>query len=141
MAHSVTRRLEFDAGHRVWGHEGKCNHIHGHRYVVEITVETRRLDDLGRVVDFGEVKRRVGEWVDANWDHNLLLNSADPYVEAGLHTYAESRQPFVFTNKNPTAEVIAEYLFSVTESILAEFTVKRVRVYETPNCWADYPSL
>jgi 6-pyruvoyltetrahydropterin/6-carboxytetrahydropterin synthase len=141
MAHSITRRLEFDAGHRVWGHEGKCNHIHGHRYVAEITVETRRLDDLGRVVDFGEVKRRVGEWVDANWDHNLLLNSADPYVEAGLHTYAESRQPFVFTNENPTAEVIAEYLFSVTESILAEFTVKRVRVYETPNCWADYPSL
>ena len=49
--HTITRRLEFDAGHRVYQHESKCNHVHGHRYVVEVEA-TGTLDGLGRIIDF-----------------------------------------------------------------------------------------
>ena len=34
----ITRRLEFDAGHRIPNHQSQCRHLHGHRYALEITL-------------------------------------------------------------------------------------------------------
>lgn len=131
----ITRKLEWDSGHRVLGHEGKCKFLHGHRYVAEVTVEAAKLDKLDRVVDFGVVKQVVGGWVDEHWDHRMLLNSADPMVETLL-----PEKPYIFKQCNPTAEIIAKELFLLSISLLGGYLdVVRVRVYETPNCWAEYP--
>ncbi len=131
----ITRRLEWDSGHRVLGHEGKCKFLHGHRYVAEVTVEAAKLDKMDRVVDFGVVKQVVGGWVDEHWDHRMLLNSADPMVETLL-----AEKPYIFKQCNPTAEIIAKELFLLSISLLGGYLdVVRVRVYETPNCWAEYP--
>src|SRR5262245_52482042 len=73
-----TRKLEFDAGHRVLGHGGKCRHLHGHRYVAEVTCYAEELDKLGFVVDFSVIKTVVGDWIDENFDHNMILNPKDP---------------------------------------------------------------
>jgi 6-pyruvoyltetrahydropterin/6-carboxytetrahydropterin synthase len=42
----ITRRLEFDAGHRIPDHASQCRHLHGHRYALEITLSGR--DHPGR---------------------------------------------------------------------------------------------
>lgn len=139
---TITRRMEFDAAHRVLGHEGKCKHLHGHRYVAEVTIRAPELDGLGRVIDFGVVKEIVGKWVDDNWDHNTLLNASDPLLlVAGQGRTPDliGRKPYVMAYGNPTAENIAAALFNVSRAILPEaFTVTHVRIYETPNCFADY---
>jgi 6-pyruvoyltetrahydropterin/6-carboxytetrahydropterin synthase len=126
----ITRKLEFDAGHRVLGHEGKCRHLHGHRYVAEITCQAPRLDSLGMVVDFSVIKSKVGGWLDANWDHNFICHPEDPI--AGLWSLQEYA--------NPTAENMAAYLYSIAWQLLRthHIDVTAVRLYETPNCWADY---
>lgn len=158
----ITRRIEFDYGHRVLGHEGKCRNLHGHRGVAEITVEAAELDSLGRVVDFGVIKKVVGGWIDENWDHNMLLHAADPLWSLWLgndfndqHLLFAGKEPYCFPpGKNPTAEVIAEVLFHKAQELLTEagglsqrppgyqvesyLKVVNVRMYETPNCWADY---
>ena len=72
-----TRRIEFDAAHRILEHESKCKMLHGHRYALEITVKAEKLDKLGRVVDFGVIKEVVGQWIDNNWDHNTILSNKD----------------------------------------------------------------
>ena len=77
----ITKKIEFDYGHRVLGHEGKCCYLHGHRGVAEVTVcavDDGGVDDLGRVVDFGVVKEVIGGWIDEKWDHNFLLHKDDP---------------------------------------------------------------
>ncbi|EER22473.1 queuosine biosynthesis protein QueD [Rickettsia tamurae subsp. buchneri] len=51
-----TRRIEFDAGHRIIGHQNKCQFLHGHRYVLEITIATNETDKLGMIIDFGLIK-------------------------------------------------------------------------------------
>lgn len=152
---TITRRIEFDAGHRVLGHEGKCRHIHGHRYCAEVTVTAPDLDDLGRVLDFGIVKAIVGGWVDSNWDHNLLLHKDDPLVGCWSIAVGERRDPdaylmremfggkppYIMQCGNPTAENIATELMVKAQELLHTVDpvmhVSRVRVYETPNCWAD----
>ena len=135
----ITRRFEFDYGHRVLGHEGKCKHLHGHRGVAEVTVSSPELDDLGRVLDFSVVKELVGKWIDENWDHNFLGHPDDPLFEdvAAVFGY---KAPYMMPNGNPTAENMVAVLFDVADSILSPMGLKVVscRFYETPNCRADH---
>lgn len=144
----ITRRLEFDYGHRVLNHESKCANLHGHRGVVEVTIQAPELDAIGRVVDFGAVKVLVGTWIDSNWDHNMLLHKDDPLI-SGLRQPIEShehvrkriigREPYIMRYGNPTAENIARELFEIVSELLQPpLQVIRVRFHETPNCYADY---
>jgi 6-pyruvoyltetrahydropterin/6-carboxytetrahydropterin synthase len=141
----ITRRLEFDSGHRVLGHEGKCKNLHGHRYVAEITVDAPALDQLGRVVDFGMVKGLVGDWIDKYWDHNLLLHPEDPLATVLDSPRLLGREPYIMTRGNPTAENMAAELLQIAQGLFnnagyRNLLVTCVRLYETPNCWADaYP--
>ena len=136
MNYAVTRRLEFDAAHRVLGHQGKCRHLHGHRYSIEVMVEDKELDSLGMVVDFSDIKTILGRWIDENLDHNVILNGDDFLVELLRESKLE-RDPFVMDD-NPTAENIAKLIFDQAKNLLEHLSIVNVRVFETPNCWADY---
>ncbi len=77
----ITKVLRFDAGHRVLGHGGRCRCLHGHGYLVEVSVRAKQLDELGMVIDFGCVKEQVGGWIDRHLDHNMILHPDDPLLE------------------------------------------------------------
>ena len=51
---SCTRIHDFSAGHRVVGHEHRCRFLHGHNYRVAFECTAEELDDVGRVIDFGQ---------------------------------------------------------------------------------------
>lgn len=146
----IGKFLEFDAGHRVYGHESKCAHLHGHRYKAEIVVQGRKLDTVGRVIDFGVVKEVIGSWIDTYWDHNLLLHPDDPILKArdfveGLGqpftaTVFAGKAPFVMPEgQNPTAENMAAFLHGVCVRELPKLHITRVVLWETPTCYAVWP--
>ena len=136
---TCTRRIEFDAAHRVMGHEGKCRHVHGHRYAIEATFAAReQLDTLGRVVDFGIIKGLLGGWVDANWDHTTILFDKDKQL--GDAIAGVTAQKIFYLPANPTAENMAEYVMRhVCPKLFADYPIRcvRIRLYETPNCYAE----
>jgi 6-pyruvoyltetrahydropterin/6-carboxytetrahydropterin synthase len=139
---TCTRRLEWDAMHRIPRHESKCAAFHGHRYAAEITCVADALDDRGRVVDFGVVKDRVGGWIDAHWDHTALLQRTDPdpAVAAIVASNAAHGRPVYWLDAPPTAEVIVAELARVSAILLADtgVRVERVRLWETPNGSAEW---
>ena len=149
---TITRKIEFDAGHRVLGHQGRCRHVHGHRYVLELTVapgsskgtEKESLDALGMVIDFSSLKNVVGKWVDDNLDHNYIAHPDDPLLELDkeeMNKVFAGRPPFIMPDdQNPTAENLACLLYHKSKELLLPhgIVVKTVRLYETPNCWADF---
>lgn len=135
----VCRRIQFCAGHRVLGHEGKCKNLHGHNYVAHIwatRVTKDELDNVGRVFDFGDLKDKVGGWIEANWDHKFLLWKEDSKL---MGTLVNIDQPFFALPYNPTAENIGRYLIEeVCPAVLPPFIkVFRVDVQETENCGAS----
>lgn len=148
----ITRKFEFDAGHRVLRHESKCKNLHGHRYVLEVTVEADELDELGRVKDFSELKSVVGSWIDANWDHNTLLHRDDPLLWVETSTNVKpinkdqlirlvGRLPYVMKEgRNPTAEnMVLEFVDRWPQIyVKTDLRLVHVRLYETPNCWAEW---
>jgi len=132
---SCTRRIQWCSGHRVLGHEGKCNNLHGHNYEAEITCEADHLDSLGRVIDFSVIKSKVGNWIEREWDHRFILWSEDQVARGALDRI---QQPYHALDFNPTAENIARTLIRVGNQLLERegIHVVAVVVHETPNCFA-----
>lgn len=133
---SCTRRIEFDAAHRIINHESKCKMLHGHRYALEATFTANELDNLGRVIDFGVIRQVLGTWIDDNLDHNTILSIADKKL--GDNIAAETGQKIYYIKENPTAENIAQYIFTeICPKLFADKNVKcvAIKLYETPNCY------
>ncbi len=133
-----TRRIEFDAGHRVIGHPNKCKYIHGHRYVLLITARTNELNELGMVVDFGELKSIMKGWIDKNFDHNVILHQDDKAL--GTLIAKETGQDVYYLKNNPTAENIALHLKSDIIPLLFtenSFAIVKLKLYETPNAFVE----
>ena len=137
MSITCTRKIEFDAAHRVMEHENKCQYLHGHRYVVEATFESNSLDDLGRVIDFGKIKEILGTWIDENWDHNAILNIKDQDLGKNIETI--TKQKVYYLPYNPTAENLALYLLREICPKLFPNNAKccKIKIYETPNCSSE----
>lgn len=139
---TCTRRIEWDSMHRIPRHESKCRAFHGHRYAAEITCVARALDDLGRVVDFGVIKERVGGWVDEHWDHTaiLLRDDPDPAIPVLAEANARLGRPVYWLDSPPTAENIVMELARVAQDLLAGAGVRviRIRLWETPNGSAEW---
>ena len=141
----ITRRLEFDAGHRIPDHLSQCRHLHGHRYVVEITVEGTVIDapgrpDNGMVMDFSDVKALAKEHVVDPWDHAFLCWREDRVVADFLAALPGHKT--VLLDRVPTAENLARIAFDALQPHLdrryqGQLRLKTVRLYETPNCWAE----
>jgi len=148
MPVEITRRVEFDAGHRIPNHASKCRNIHGHRYRLEATVsgavlEARGESDDGMIVDFGLLKQVMSECVADRWDHAFLCWEGDHsmcwVLEHARDELGDHRT--VIMPDVPTAENLAQAAFRLIDGGLqtagAPFELVRVRLYETPNCWAD----
>ncbi|MBI4376470.1 MAG: 6-carboxytetrahydropterin synthase [Elusimicrobia bacterium] len=130
--YSVTRVIHFCYGHRLLDYEGKCRHPHGHNGRIEITLLSDKLDGLGMVMDFEEIKHRVQRWVDETLDHRMLLCKRDP-LAAVLRDMGE---PVVLMKENPTAENIARMIYEHASQ--ERLPVSSVRLWETANSYAEY---
>jgi len=141
----VTRRLEFDAGHRIPDHKSQCRHLHGHRYVLEITLVgdiIRRSGDPanGMVMDFSEIKSLAQQHLVDQWDHSFLVYEGDSPVVAFLKSMPGHKT--VILDCIPTAENLAEQAFAILDAVYHDtygnhLRLEQVRLYETPNCWVD----
>jgi len=134
---TCTRRIEFDAAHRVMEHESKCKYLHGHHYALEVTFAVPKLDKLGRVVDFGIIKSMLGTWIDQHWDHATILSEKDKAL--GEAIAAKTGQKIFYLPTNPTAENMAEYLLTLCGELFRGMDIEctGIRLYETPNCYVD----
>lgn len=141
---TVTRVFEFDAAHRVMNEKVKCFNLHGHRFKVEATFEYQFKGALGYAIDFKELKRIVGDWIDENLDHACLVNPMDEQ----LITLCRSNNWRLYvmgmgtiSDINPSAENLASELFYTIGQLFAEsrgdIRVVKIRLYETPNCWVE----
>ena len=134
----ATRYHDISCGHRVYGHEGKCRHLHGHNYRIHFTCESTTLDHVGRVVDFTVIKERLCNWVEEMWDHRFLIWKEDPMCEVLLNRTPES---IVLLPFNPTAENMARFLVETVAPVELNGTgvhLTAVTIEETAKCSATY---
>ncbi len=111
----------FASAHQLRGYKGKCENMHGHNWKVQVFVTTDRLNEIDLAIDFHELKRITGE-VIAPLDHTCLNNV------------------FPFTERNPSSENIARWVFESLRKRLGDYKVNisAVTVWESDNASATY---
>ena len=119
--YQISVEQHFDAAHFLRGYKGKCEAVHGHRFLVIVTLQAAKLDEIGMAYDFTVLKRQLGEII-GSFDH-ACLNDIPP-----------------FDKMNPSSENIASTVFKELQTKLADapVTITRVEVWETPQNRAAY---
>jgi 6-pyruvoyltetrahydropterin/6-carboxytetrahydropterin synthase len=120
--YTVSVQAHYDAAHYLRNYQGECERLHGHRYVVEVALQTEELDECGIAFDFVELKKHLRE-LAGRLDHELL-NELPPFDE--IETSAENQ---------------ARYFFEELEARLPERVSRGLlytRVWETPLQWAQF---
>lgn len=133
---TCTVKLEFNAAKRLVEFEGKCHQLHGYRYTLEASF-TAPKNKNGLVIDFYELKQKLGAWIEKNWEHNVVLNVKDKPLGNAIGDL--TGQTIFYMKNDPTAENMAEYLKDTVCPKLFGKTVKctRIRLYDTPDAWVE----
>ncbi len=128
----ITREINFSYAHRLIHYQGKCANLHGHNARVLVEVSSEKLNHQGMVMDFCEIREVVEKWINQNLDHKTILCADDPLTEV----LQKSGEPIVVIKENPTAEVLAKWIFE--EARKARLPVSRVTLWETEDSAATY---
>ena len=141
----ITTRMEFASGHRIPNHNSTCRNLHGHRYALEVTItgdiiDEENISDFGMVMDFKDAKKLIKKVIVQEWDHAFIAYEKDLEVISFLNTLDNHKT--VILKRVPTAENMAvtalELLSSAFKKEFGELIrPTKVRLYETPNNWAD----
>jgi 6-pyruvoyltetrahydropterin/6-carboxytetrahydropterin synthase len=111
----------FAAAHQLHGYQGKCENLHGHNWRVQVAVTAEKLNDIDIAMDFHDLKRLTNEVIN-QLDHSCL------------------NQVFPFTEKNPSSENIAKWIYDSLKKRLVDYQVKisAVTVWESEYASATY---
>ncbi len=111
---------DFSSAHQLRGYKGKCENLHGHNWRVLAVLCGEKLDSLGMLMDFGDVKKLLKTLMD-RLDHKFLNETAP------------------FDAVNPTSENLARHLFEELDAVLpAGVRAHEVTVWESEKCAATY---
>lgn len=112
----------FSSAHQLRGYKGKCENLHGHNYKIEIFARGEELNNIGLLIDFGDLKRAADEIV--NYLDHRNINELPPFDE----------------ELNPSAENLAKYICEYIASRVDDDRVQvyKVRCFETPTSIATY---
>lgn len=138
----VTKIFRFEMAHALWGYDGLCKNIHGHSYILKITVSGEPIQDSddtkeGMVIDFGDLKRVTKSHIVDVYDHSVVLNKKAPVSE--LPQLKEMFDRHHFTDFQPTAENMVIYFADILNRELpSEVKLQSVVLYETANSYAEW---
>ena len=136
--YTIAVGVDFCAGHRLFKHEGKCKHVHGHNYRATITARAQELDRMGMVIDFSEIKNSLREFIDRNWDHAMILMMEDPICSVWTVGALQGHKLYTM-NMNPTAENMAQHLLNMIQDEFRDKPIDIIgcKIQETPDCVAE----
>jgi 6-pyruvoyltetrahydropterin/6-carboxytetrahydropterin synthase len=119
--YELTVETSFSAAHQLRGYKGKCERMHGHNWKVNVHVVAAKLNEMDLAIDFHELKKLANETV-SSLDHSFL------------------NELFPFTEKNPSSENIAKWIFdSLRKKLNREgVNLSAVTVWESETASATY---
>lgn len=136
MTTTISKEVEFDAGHRVPLHASKCRNPHGHRYRVRATIAGEVQADgpeQGMLKDFSFLKHLLTTLIHDDWDHAFLCAASDPL--AGVLRGVDADWRVVVLPTVPTAENLAQLVFDrlAPDVEATGYVLTEVAVWETPT--------
>lgn len=141
----ITKRFSFEAGHALYGYDGKCKNLHGHSYKLSVTVIGAPITDktnpkFGMVIDFTDLKRIVIEEIIDKFDHSTIFNKNTPHIKLAK-TLRDEGHNVLLVDYQPTTEcMITDFAKKITERLPNNIKLSSLKLQETESSYAEWVS-
>ena len=138
----VTKEFRFEMAHALWNYDGPCRNVHGHSYILYVTISGRPLDNPdeprnGMVMDFGDLKKIVKENVVERLDHSLMVSGFAPAESVAV--YKQHFGNVIVSDYQPTCENLVADIAAIISTRLPEgISLHSVKLYETATSFAEW---
>jgi 6-pyruvoyltetrahydropterin/6-carboxytetrahydropterin synthase len=138
----LTKEFRFEASHALWQYDGLCKNIHGHSYILNVTVIGEPTKDvnnpkLGMVMDFGDLKKIVKEEIVDPLDHSVILNKKAPYQSfTGVKDMFDRIHILEY---QPTCEnMVDDFAKKIKARLPEHVNLHSIKLYETATSFAEW---
>ncbi len=138
----VTKVFTFDMAHALYGYDGPCKNIHGHTYILSVTLKGKVINENnhpknGMVIDFSDFKKIVNEYIISVFDHSLVLNANSPH--ANLVELKMNFEKINYVPYQPSCEnLMIDFLNRITDKLPEHISVNNLKLHETPTSYAEW---
>ncbi|GAB4462804.1 MAG: 6-carboxytetrahydropterin synthase [Bacteroidales bacterium] len=138
----VTKEFRFEMAHALWNYDGLCKNIHGHSYIMQVTVIGEPNPDVnstkyGMVIDFGDLKKIVNESIVNRMDHSLVISE-----KSNHDSLLKTEQMFDrhhITSYQPTCEnMVVEFAKIISDLLPENVMLYSIKLWETANSFAEW---
>ena len=138
----VSKIFDFETAHALWGYDGKCANIHGHSYVLTVSITGDVIDDPsnpkhGMIIDFGDIKDVVKKEIVNVYDHCLLVRKDTPH--AGYADVETGFKKVWLTEFQPTCEnMLIDMVNRLIAALPHHIELKYAKLQETRSSYAEW---
>lgn len=138
----LTKEFRFEMAHALWNYDGLCKNIHGHSYILFVTVIGEPITDkanpkLGMVMDFGDLKEIVAEEIVDQLDHALVISEDTPNIDQ--LNIPQMFDRFFVTDYQPTCEnMIADFANRIKVRLPKGVELHSLKLHETATSYAEW---
>ncbi|MFO8002330.1 MAG: 6-carboxytetrahydropterin synthase [Marinilabilia sp.] len=138
----LTKEFRFEMAHALWNYDGRCKNLHGHSYILQVTVIGSPCDDekdpkYGMVMDFGDLKKIVKEEIVEPLDHSVVVSDKAPADQ--LLQLPQMSERYHIKPYQPTCEnLLVEFAEQISARLPASVKLFSLRLHETGNSFAEW---
>ena len=139
----ITKQFSFEAGHALYGYDGKCKNLHGHSYHLFVTVIGTPIKDtayvkFGMVIDFGDLKKIVKEEIVDVFDHTMIFNKNTPHLDLA-NDLKEQGHNVILTDYQPTTEMmVIDFAEKIKSRLPENIKLHSIKLQETATSFAEW---
>jgi 6-pyruvoyltetrahydropterin/6-carboxytetrahydropterin synthase len=138
----ITKEFQFEMSHALWNYDGKCKNIHGHTYILFVTLIGEPINDPtnpknGMVMDFGDLKKIIDEHIIRTHDHHIVVNGNSPHGKIDFEKY--NIELVQRKNYQPTCEnMVLEFVEIIKKHLPKNVKLHSLRLHETQKSFAEW---
>lgn len=138
----VTKKFTFDMAHALFGYDGPCKNIHGHTYILSVTLKGKVINDSnhpknGMVIDFSDLKQKIKKNVIDVFDHSLVLNAASPHTL--LTEIINNFEKVHYVPYQPSCEnLLMDFVKRISLVLTDNVLLNNIKLEETPTSFAEW---
>ncbi len=138
----LTKEFRFEMAHALWNYDGLCRNIHGHSYILAVTVIGEPIQDesnpkLGMVMDFGDLKRIVNEEIVNRLDHCIVISKMAPSEQ--LISIPQMSERYEVVDYQPTCEnMLVDFAERIRQHLPENIQLFSLKLNETANSYAEW---
>lgn len=138
----VTKRFSFEMAHALLNYDGPCKNIHGHSYVLEITILgkpllSKRHSKDGLVIDFTDIKTIVQKEIIDHVDHALAINNQTP-EKITKHLFKQYEKVIALPYQPTCENLLIDFKYRLTALFKGGHKLVAIKLKETKNSWAEW---